>query len=188
MEENPESTNFSYHHTFPPTAPAFKAPIVKTATPTFSLTSYITPSMNQPTGAPTKPPTRAPSLALTMRVCAEIEDKPETTNLSYHDGTIQNLRLALISDSISRHQYLDCVICLHTGQWPEEFFKTFKSFSWKRRTCFWKELSSVTVIIYVPWTCHKPIFLGAWVLHCHYYKVWGLANPRTWRSCYCLRT
>jgi hypothetical protein len=52
-------------------------------------------------------------------VGSEVQEKPESTAFSYHNGTIQNLRLAFIGDSVSRFQYLDLVLYLHTGQWPQ---------------------------------------------------------------------
>jgi hypothetical protein len=52
-------------------------------------------------------------------VGVNVEDKPETTNFRYHNGTIRNLRLAFIGDSLSRYQYIDLVLYLHTGQWPQ---------------------------------------------------------------------
>jgi hypothetical protein len=73
-----------------------------------------------------------------MLVGAEVEEKPESTDFSYHNGTIRNLRLAFLGDSVSRYQYLDLVLYLHSGQWPqasdarspvwEGYFRDFQDF------------------------------------------------------------
>jgi hypothetical protein len=56
---------------------------------------------------------------VTTEVLDAEEDEQDDGKFKYENGTIRNLRLAFIGDSVTRHQYISLVCYLHTGRWIE---------------------------------------------------------------------